>query len=458
MLRRVFRPTGLVKAVVPPERKPEPKTHGGALLSASSAAAALYEWAGIDHNYAMPGGPAGLQAPFRPCAREASLGNAAFLAATVISVRELADQFWPVVALSFAISVVSTPLCRAFALRRGIVDRPDDFLKPHGKPIPYLGGVAIFLGWLGGIVLALVLLQVNVRLIGIALAGLAIMLIGLFDDLRVMRPKVKLLLNLGVAALVICLGLGDQLTDAFARMQFARDDRLLELVYSVPLALFIIVGACNATNLIDGMDGLCTGVLGIISVGFVLVAGHLRLYSGTDVADERLVLSLAMLGAAAGFLPYNRNPATIFMGDAGSMLLGLNAAILILMFTETGLPRWTLGALMVFGLPTADMILTLIRRWRNGRPLMIGDRSHFYDQLRDRGFTVRQVVAISYVLAAGFVLVGASVIYLRTRYAILLCIFTVIAAVAAVWKFNMVSIEREPASSPAPEDAAQVKS
>ena len=101
------------------------------------------------------------------------------------------------------------------------------------------------------------------------------------------------------------------------------------------------------------------------------------------------------------------------MGDAGSMLLGLNAAILILMFTEAGFFRWTMGALMVFGLPIADMLLTLARRWRNGRPLMEGDRSHFYDQLRDRGLSVRWVVAISYALTLAFVLVGISVIFLR---------------------------------------------
>jgi UDP-GlcNAc:undecaprenyl-phosphate GlcNAc-1-phosphate transferase len=104
--------------------------------------------------------------------------------------------------------------------------------------------------------------------------------------------------------------------------------------------------------------------------------------------------------------------------------------------------RWVLGALMVFGLPLADMLLTLVRRWRNGRPLMQGDRSHFYDQLCDRGFSVRQVVAISYLLTLAFVLTGTSVIFLRTRYAILVYTIVAMVAVLAVWKFDMVSIER----------------
>ena len=161
------------------------------------------------------------------------------------------------------------------------------------------------------------------------------------------------------------------------------------------------------------------------------------------MGDERIVLALAMLAAAAGFLPFNLNPARIFMGDAGSMLLGLNAAILILMFAEAGLVRWMIGAVMVFGLPIADMLLTLVRRWRNGRPLMIGDRSHYYDQLCDRGFSVRKVVAISYLLTLAFVLVGVSVIFLRTRYAVLLYLIAVMVIVAAVWKFDMAGIERD---------------
>jgi UDP-GlcNAc:undecaprenyl-phosphate GlcNAc-1-phosphate transferase len=222
-------------------------------------------------------------------------------------------------------------------------------------------------------------------------------------------------------------------------------ERWLELVYSVPITLFIIVGACNAANLIDGLDGLCAGVLGIIALGFFILAMNLREAANlpVTVANERIVLALAMLGAAAGFLPFNRNPAKIFLGDAGSMLLGLNAAVIILLFAEGGLVRWVIGSLMVFGLPLADMCLTLARRWRNGRPLMHGDRSHFYDQLLDRGLTVRQVVAISYLLTFAFVLIGISVIFLRTRYAILVYIVATMALVAAVWKFNMVSIERD---------------
>jgi UDP-GlcNAc:undecaprenyl-phosphate GlcNAc-1-phosphate transferase len=336
------------------------------------------------------------------------------------------------------------------ALRRGIVDKPDNYLKPHERPIPYLGGVAVFAGWVCGLMVAILSSRIVVGhsfIGGIALAGLAIMLIGLFDDLRVMSPSVKLACNLIVAAWLLYLGLGTRLVHVatdFMRVELAPQERWLELAYSVPVALLIIVGACNAANLIDGLDGLCAGVLGIIALGYAVLALHMYRY-GPELPDsnERVVVALAIFGAAAGFLPYNVNPAKIFLGDAGSMLLGLNAAILILMFAEANLVRWMIGALMVFGLPCADIALTLVRRWRNGKPLMQGDRSHFYDQLRDRGLSVRQVVAISYLLTIFFVLIGVSVIFLRTRHAILLYGVTIIVVAVAVSRFGLVNIERE---------------
>ncbi|GMV97145.1 MAG: undecaprenyl/decaprenyl-phosphate alpha-N-acetylglucosaminyl 1-phosphate transferase [Phycisphaerae bacterium] len=379
------------------------------------------------------------------------------LLADAAPIRESIAQFWPVAAVAFGVALLATPLCRKVALRKAIVDRPDDFLKPHGRPIPYLGGVATCAGWLAGIAAALLIVnaRLNVALmIGIAFTGLLTMLIGLFDDLRVMSPKVKLASNLVVAGLLLCLGVGSHVITVLtqlAHVEFRPEERWLELVYSVPIATLIIVGSLNATNLIDGLDGLCTGVLGIISIGFFVLAAHLRIkqpHLAVAVADERIVLSLAMLGAAGGFLPFNLNPAKIFLGDAGSMLLGLNAAVLILLFGEAQIIRWMIGALMVFGLPISDLLLTLARRWRNGRPLMVGDRSHFYDQLRDRGLSVRQVVAVSYLLTVAFVLIGILVLYIQTRYAILVYFLTTCAVAAAVWKFDMVSIEKKPSAHP----------
>ncbi len=378
-----------------------------------------------------------------------------------ITLVDLARTYWPILAASFLVSLVATPICRRIALRWNLVDRPDKWLKPHKKPIAYLGGLAIFLGWSAGVLLSFYLFEgvesvrsvagtvpiVNtVMMAGIFLAGLGVMVLGLLDDLCGVSPKVKLFATVAAGVLLMLVGLGDDSILMVLRSSGLPAEDIppwLLVAYSVPLTIFITVGACNATNLIDGVDGLCSGVLGIIAAGFLVLSINHHLWSGWHPwTVQQVTISLAMMGAALGFLPFNRNPARIFMGDAGSMLLGLNAAILILLFLEANVLRWLLASIMVFGLPLADMSLTLVRRWRNERPLMKGDRSHFYDQLLDRGWPVHRVVKISYALAAVYVVFGCLAIQLRTRYIVFLYGLVVLVTVWLIAKFKMVRLEK----------------
>jgi UDP-GlcNAc:undecaprenyl-phosphate GlcNAc-1-phosphate transferase len=386
------------------------------------------------------------------------------------SLSDIFSAYWPVLAFSFGISLLATPLCRAFAKRYNIVDRPDDWLKPHEQPIPYLGGIAIFLAWAGGILFGvwwigrldpwgemnwahLAPLTINSpMLLGILVGGTAIMALGLFDDLRMASPIVKLAGNITVALVLVFVGLGDDFVGTAAAkfgLHMTGPDAWLNWVYTVPVTVFIVVGACNATNLLDGMDGLCSGVLGIISFGFMVLAIHLHMYGAWHHDNViRLLVTLSMMGGALGFLPYNRNPASIFMGDAGSMLLGFTAAVMILMFAEDQILKWMLGAIVVVGLPIADMTLALLRRWRAQRPLMKGDRSHFYDQLRDRGLSVRRVVVISYGLAAFFAAAGCIVpVFFRTRYVVPIYAFIGVLTLVAIKKFRMLRVD-SPATEP----------
>lgn len=382
----------------------------------------------------------------------------------ILSLSAIVAAYWPVILCSFLVSFLATPICRAIARRHHIVDRPDDLLKPHKRPVPYLGGVAIFLGWATGIMLALAMFgsaespSANMflspsfgralhfseapnpsegpvgdsliadrngpgfkirNMIGALVAGLAATLLGLLDDLRALSPLRKLAGLTVATVLMFVTGIGDE---SF-RLVFKAVGSIpampfwLILACSLPIVWFVVAGACNATNLIDGMDGLCSGVLGIIAAGFLILSVHMHTYSQWHPMDaQRVVVSLAMMGAALGFLPYNRNPATIFMGDAGSMLLGITVAIMLLLFAESSGVRWLLGSVMVFGLPLGDMLLTLTRRWRSGHPLMQGDRSHYYDQLADRGWAPRRVVRLSYGIALIFALAGCAAIFLRVRY------------------------------------------
>jgi UDP-GlcNAc:undecaprenyl-phosphate GlcNAc-1-phosphate transferase len=372
---------------------------------------------------------------------------------------EIAWAYLPVLGLSFGLALLATPICRAFALKRNIVDRPDDWLKPHAKPIPYLGGVAIFMGWLGGILIGIWYIDRlapadgrspitlgDTRMWGLIIGGAAIMALGLFDDLRMASPKVKLIGNIAVALLLVAFGVGADLLSPLLEITHVRlrpSDQWIIWAYSVPVTVVVVVAACNATNLLDGLDGLCSGVLGVISLGFLILAVHLHTHNDWHAGDaRRVILALAMMGAALGFLPYNRNPATIFMGDAGSMLLGFNAAALVLMFAEARAVKWCLGAVVVMGLPLADMVLAMVRRWRAQRPIMQGDRSHFYDQLRDRGMSVRRVVMISYVLAGVFALAGClAPIYLRTFVIVPLFALLGLLTLAAIKKFRLVRVD-----------------
>ena len=154
------------------------------------------------------------------------------------------------------------------------------------------------------------------------------------------------------------------------------------MALSIPMCLLIVIGACNATNLIDGLDGLCGGVTGIIAVGFLALSAYLAEYGSAGEIDEiRIGLCLAMAGAVLGFLPYNVPPASIFMGDAGSMLLGFFVATMMALFCQEGNSRWFLAACAVFALPILDTALAVVRRLLAGAGIFAGDRQECHQRL-----------------------------------------------------------------------------
>lgn len=342
--------------------------------------------------------------------------------------------------IAFVVTVFATPLAAAAARRFGVMDLPDAHLKPHARPTPYLGGAAICLGWAAALSAAMAWGHVELRLmLPIMLGGIAISIIGLVDDVREVPPKWRLLIGtVIIAAVLLSSGTGFRLVDSLLRPMArstdwwglaafgltpawldAQPQRTIITILSVVISVFVVLGAVNSTNLIDGLNGLCTGVTGIISLGFFLLAGYLAAFEYSRTGDPvRLVISIAMFGAAMGFLPLNFY-GKIFMGDAGSVLLGYTCGIMILLFAEKGIFRWVIGALMIFALPIFDTALAMFRRWRAGRSIFEGDRSHFYDQLVQRGLSVRQTVLVCYLLAIVFTATGLMVMEVRTLWALL---------------------------------------
>jgi len=367
----------------------------------------------------------------------------------------LRDKWW-VILPAFAVSLIATPIFRAVAYRRKIVDRPDDLLKPHGRPVAYLGGLGIWAGWMIGLgsfmacipdlagrwrqvgqaLLSLdgARLMANPvwNLLGVMVSGTVVMVVGLLDDLKDIPPKQKIAGQVLAAGILMAGGIGPQMAQVFLHYFQAHPPAAVSVVSSMAICLVFVIGACNATNLLDGLDGLCGGVTGIIALGFLGLAVWLALWATGDPGVDalRIGLALAMAGAVLGFLPYNVPPASIFMGDAGSMLLGFFVAAMMALFCQEGNARWLLAALVVFALPILDTALALVRRLLAGKPVFAGDRSHLYDQLVDRGMSVKKVVVLFYGLSLAAAVLGVSLaILIQGRYALLIYA----AVLAGVW-------------------------
>lgn len=375
---------------------------------------------------------------------------------------------------AYLVAFIFTPVMRMIAREYGIVDEPDGIRKMHTRPVAYLGGVAVFLGWLAGLALSqfLVLHRVEDGLskyvtinFGVVLAGSGILLLGLWDDVLSLSPYRKIMGQVLAGACLVAFGVGKgsawiflypilvrtNLFLGWPAGDFERMAPYLQQHWGVDIlsglfVIAIVVVCCNAANLMDGLDGLCGGVTAVVAAGFLFLAVSLAMQSGALNANQdalRVVLGLALLGGVLGFVPHNFNPASVFMGDAGSMFLGFACATMIAMFAEAGHFRWVLAALVMFSLPLLDTALAFMRRWVNRRPIFSADRYHFHHQLVARGFTVKQTVLISYALTIIFCILGAAVVFIRTRYALAVYLVVFGSILVAAYKMGMVH-ERVP--------------
>ena len=303
--------------------------------------------------------------------------------------------------LSMLCGTILTPFVRRLAHRYGALDHAHSSRKIHGKPIPRLGGIAIVLAFYAPLVV-LLLFQTEVghmfvaerkHAIGLFVGGIAIALLGLYDDLRGADAWKKFAVQFAVAGLLYAL---EFRIDAIAN-PFGEPLALGWL--SLPFTLFWIVGVINALNLIDGLDGLAGGVALVAVVTTFLVSiqrGH----------PLMMLFSSALAGAIIGFLFYNFNPASIFMGDTGSMFLGFALSATAI---QTNQKASTTVAVLIpaiaLGLPIMDTLLAIGRRALRGRPLFQADKEHIHHRLMARGLTHRQAVLVLYGLCT---LLGAA--------------------------------------------------
>lgn len=355
---------------------------------------------------------------------------------------------WPTI-LALAATLIAVPLVRRVAIAFQLYDRPDSGLKPHARPIPYLGGLAMYVGWLAALHAAMWLNPAcRSSIPWVVAAGSILMLTGLIDDLRGLRPGVRLAVQVVCAGLLIYGGVGRGIVPALLHPV---GEWLPAWLMSGPVAvglsglvcMGLLAGAANSTNLIDGLDGLCSGILAIAALGFAFIAEILT-RTGDSASPTMIVptvLASALFGMCLGFLVYNFNPASIFMGDSGSLLLGFNVAVVLILFGESASWQWFAAGLVVFGFPIFDTALAITRRALNRRPLFRGDRSHFYDQVRDRGLSVRRTVLICYAIGLAFAVLGAVCLYVRPGYLIAIVVLIPVVLAILSWCLGLLRVD-----------------
>ena len=310
------------------------------------------------------------------------------------------------VVVAFFASLLATPAVRRLARRFGLLDRPDEHRKLHAESTPLGGGVAILIALLTTILFVVTYSHSQAAtsadnrsfLIGLLAAASLICIVGLLDDRYCLRGRQKLLGQILAAAILCYSGL------VIHRIEWLGiRTELGPLAY--PFTVFWILGAINAFNLLDGIDGLAA------TVGIIISTGVSALAYLTGHPTEAFV-ALAMAGAIGGFLVYNRPPATIFMGDAGSMLIGLVLGALAIraslkQFSTVGL----IVPIAIWALPIFDVSMAILRRRLTGRSIYTTDRGHIHHLLQQRGLSVREVVALIGLLCAFTVTGGVLTMY-----------------------------------------------
>ena len=332
--------------------------------------------------------------------------------------------------LAFIVAFSATPIVRKLAFKVGAVDVPKDDRRMHNKPISLMGGAAIITGFIVSLAFDLVttsnLLTPGRELLGL-LTGIAIIaLLGVIDDIKTLSAKSKLAFQLAAAISVVLIS-GTRITvlsNPFGSSPYFE----LSPYISYPLTVLWIVGITNAINLLDGLDGLAAGVASIssLSLFFVSMLSNLE----PSIAIYTAVITAALAGSTLGFLPFNFNPAKIFMGETGSAFLGFTLGVISIQGTLKSYAAISIAIpLLVLGLPLFDTLFAIIRRVLSRKPIMQADRGHLHHKLIDMGLSQRQSVVIMYTASAAL---GLCAIVLADRGALSAIILLIAVSVFVI--------------------------
>ncbi len=391
----------------------------------------------------------------------------------ILTANSVINDYLIVFMIAFLVTLILTPFVRRIALRAKIVDWPDQGRKAHREPVAYLGGVAVFAGLLAGIVTSYITALYHPSLatvpLNIVIAMAIIMFTGLFDDVFHWDPNLKIGLQFTAAAV---LALDEQIGGRVAAgllhpvqefinaaaglsLDFSHLDIMpgsgvahIDLVYwtgAVIIGAFVL-GGCNSANLIDGLDGLLTGTTAIMAASLLiitLVVASMFPKMAGELTGTRVILCFALLGASLGFLPHNFKPASIFLGDAGSLLVGFTVIVIVLLLGETGFTHLVFAGLIVFGLPILDTTLAIIRRRLNRVPISAPDDNHLHHMLKRTKLGTVGAVFVLYGISVAFSGVALLLVLLRARvvYALVIVMagFIVVVGVKAARRKQQVA-------------------
>ena len=329
------------------------------------------------------------------------------------------------VVAALLVSLAATPAVKRLAVRIGAVDVPKDSRRAHTTPTPRLGGLAIFIGFLLG---AVFLAEITVQVRGILIGAVIIVILGVLDDIYSLKAYVKFAVQI-VAALVAVFH-GVQIEIFSNPFVFSEQEYVFMGALSIPITVLWIVGITNSVNLIDGLDGLAAGISTISSVVMLVIS---LMVSDTNVA----IIMAALAGACIGFLPYNFNPAKIFMGDTGALLLGflLSTVSIIGLFKFYAVVSFA-APLLVLAVPLFDTSFAFIRRVFNGKNPLAPDRGHFHHRLIDLGLSQKQAVVVLYTISGLLGLVAVVITTSDEIRALILVAAVLIAAAIVFFAFR----------------------
>ena len=304
---------------------------------------------------------------------------------------------------ALVVSFLMTPVVKTFAYKVGAVDVPKDARRMHKVPIPRLGGLAIFIGFMVSVLILGGVRGGNGQMQSILLGSVIIVFLGVVDDIMALPAMLNFVVQIAAALIPALNGVVIQ---AFSNPNIFSDSLYWVLgPLSVPFTVLWIVAITNAVNLIDGLDGLANGVSAISATTMLVIA---LLASEAQVA----IVMAALVGACVGFMPYNLNPAKMFMGDTGATFLGYILATMSIqgLFKFYAVISFAVPFL-ILGLPIFDTTFAFIRRLAHGQSPMHADRGHIHHRLIDMGLNQKQAVATLYVISA---MLGLSAVVLTT--------------------------------------------